>query len=99
MQADDVEGYVALLHPEFQYVRHKSGDSLGREEMAALLGKVWSGGNRRIESMRCLYENDDIMVMHTVLSFRSGSREGAMIVHMLQDGLVRRVESGVSDLN
>jgi len=98
MRADDVERYVALLHEDFQYVRHKSNDTLNRTEMAALLGKVWGGGNRTIDDMRCIYENDDILVIHTRLSFRSGSREAAMIVNLKKDGKVIRTESGVSDL-
>jgi hypothetical protein len=98
MRADDVGRYVALLHEDFEYVRHKSNDTLNRDQMAELLGKVWAGGNRTIEDMRCIYENGDILVVHTTLSFRSGSREGAMIVHMKREGKVVRVESGVSDL-
>jgi hypothetical protein len=98
MRADDVARYTALLHDEFEYVRHKSNDTLNRDQMAALLTKVWGGGNRVIENMRCLYENDDILVVHTRLSFASGSKEGAMIVHLKKDGKVVRIESGVSDL-
>ena len=98
MRADDVARYVALLHEDFRYVRHKSKDTLNRDEMAALLGKVWAGGNRTIEEMRCIYENDDILVMHTRLKFKSGSHEAAMIVNLKKDGKVIRTESGVSDL-
>jgi hypothetical protein len=98
MRADDVARYVALLHEDFRYVRHKSDDTLNRDEMAALVGKVWGGGNRTIEDMRCIYENDDILVIHTRLKFRSGSREAAMIVNLKKDGKVIRTESGVSDL-
>jgi len=98
MRADDVARYVALLHEDFRYIRHKSNDSLNRDQMSALLGKVWGGGNRTIEDMRCVYENEDILVMHTRLKFKSGSREGAMIVNLKSDGKVITAESGVSDL-
>lgn len=98
MRADDVGRYVALFHDDFEYVRHKSRDTLNRDEMAALLHKVWASGNRTIEDLRCLYENDDILVIHTILTFKSGSREGAMIVNLKKDGKVVRIESGVSDL-
>lgn len=98
MHADDVERYVALLHEDFQYVRHKSNDSLNRDQISDLLTKVWANGNRTIEDMRCLYENDDILVVHTRLAFKSGSREGAMIVHLKEAGKVIKIESGVSDL-
>jgi hypothetical protein len=99
MRADDVDRYVALLHDDFRYVRHKSDDTLDRDQIAALLRKVWGGGNRTIEDMRCVYENDDILVIHTRLRFQSGSREAAMIVNLKKDGKVIRTESGVSDLS
>lgn len=99
MRANDASRYAALLHEDFAYVRHKSKDTLNRDEMEGLLSKVWAGGNRTIEEMRCLYENDDILVIHTVLSFRNGSREGAMIVNIKQDGKIIRSESGVSNLS
>ena len=99
MRADDADRYTALLAEDFAYVRHKSRDTLGREAMRGLLAKVWRPGNRTIEDMRCLYENEDILVVHMTLSFASGSREGAMIVHHKRGGLIVRIESGVSDLS
>lgn len=98
MQADDVDRYVALLDEDFEYVRHKSGDVLDRAQTEELLRQVWRPGNRSIESLRCLYENDDILVAHFRLSFRSGSRESAIVVHTKKHGKVVRIESGVSDL-
>ena len=99
MRADDVDRYAALLAENFEYVRHKSQDTIDREAMRDLLSRVWRPGNRTIEQMRCLYENDDILVVHATLSFASGSREGAMIVHHKLGGKIVRIESGVSDLS
>lgn len=99
MRADDVDRYAALLADDFAYVRHKSRDTIDREAMRHLLSRVWRPGNRTIEDMRCLYENADILVVHATLSFASGSREGAMIVHHKRGGKIVRIESGVSDLS
>ncbi len=99
MRSNDAARYAALLHEDFEYVRHKSKDTLNRSQMEALLSKVWAGGNRTIEDMRCLYENDDILVIHTVLSFQNGTREGAMIVNRKEGGKVIRIETGVSNLS
>lgn len=98
MRSDDAKRYAALLHEDFEYVRHKSNDTLNRNEMEALLEKVWAVGNRKIEEMRCLYENDDILVIHTVLAFQNESREAAMIVNSKKNGKIIRTETGVSDL-
>ncbi|MBF9030395.1 DUF4440 domain-containing protein [Rhodobacterales bacterium HKCCE3408] len=99
MRSDDADRYAALLADDFEYVRHKSKDTIDRDAMRELLKKVWRPGNRIIEDLRCLYENDDILVVHTTLSFASGSREGAMIVHQKRHGRIVRIESGVSDLS
>lgn len=99
MRSDDADRYAALLAEDFKYVRHKSQDTIDRDAMRDLLKKVWRPGNRTIEDMRCLYENDDILVVHMILSFASGSREGAMVVHQKRDGQIVRIESGVSDLS
>ena len=99
MRSDDADRYAALLAADFKYVRHKSQDTIDREAMRNLLKKVWRPGNRTIEELRCLYENDDILVVHTTLSFASGSREGAMIVHHKRGGRIVRIESGVSNLS
>ncbi|SMX40487.1 nuclear transport factor 2 family protein [Maliponia aquimaris] len=99
MRTDDADRYARLLADDFEYVRHKSRDTIGRDAMRALLYRVWRPGNRTIDSMRCLYENDDILVVHTTLSFASGSREAAMIVHHKREGQIVRIESGVSDLS
>jgi ketosteroid isomerase-like protein len=99
MRADDADRYAALLAEDFEYVRHKSRDTIDRDAMRDLLKKVWRPGNRTIEDMRCLYENDDILVVHMILSFASGSREGAMVFHQKRRGRIVRIESGVSDLS
>ena len=99
MRSDDADRYAALLAEDFEYVRHKSQDTIDRDAMRNLLKKVWRPGNRIIEDMRCLYENDDILVVHMILSFASGSREGAMVVHQKRQGRIVRIESGVSDLS
>ena len=99
MRTDDADRYAALLAEDFEYVRHKSQDTIDRDAMRDLLTKVWRPGNRTIEDMRCIYENDDILVVHMTLCFASGSREGAMIVHQKRDGRIVRIESGVSDLS
>jgi hypothetical protein len=99
MRADDADRYAALLADDFEYVRHKSKDTIDRDAMRDLLKKVWRPGNRIIEDVRCLYENDDILVVHMTLSFASGSREGAMVVHQKRHGRIVRIESGVSDLS
>ena len=45
---------------------------------------------------RCVYENDDILVEHSVMDFPDGTTEAVMAVHMLQDGKIIRTETGAT---
>ena len=36
----------------------------------------------------CIYENDDIIVEHQILSYGSGDKEALMLVHQLKGGLM-----------
>jgi len=45
---------------------------------------------------RCLYENDDVMVTHGVMSFPDGSREAVLAFHQIKDGKVIRMETGAT---
>ena len=51
-----------------------------------------------VEKHRCIYENDDIIVEHQIISYGSSDREALMLVHKLKDGLMWRTESGATPL-
>lgn len=44
-------------------------------------------------SSRCIYENEDIMVQHEVISFPDGSKETIIGVHTLKDGKITETEA------
>ena len=52
----------------------------------------------KVEKHHCLYENDDIIVEHQIISYESGDREALMLVHLLKDSLLWRTETGVTPL-
>ena len=51
-----------------------------------------------VEKHRFIYESDDMIVEHQILTYGSGDREALMLVHQLKDGLMWRTESGASPL-
>ena len=48
----------------------------------------------KVENDRCLYENEDILVTHSIVHFPNGSTDAVMMVHMKKDGLLWRTETG-----
>ena len=51
-----------------------------------------------VESRRCIYENDDILIMHTVATFPNGDREAVLASCLLKDGKIWRQETGATPL-
>ena len=51
------------------------------------------------ESSRCVYENDEILVAHSFMSYPDDTREAVMLVAMLKDGKIIRMETGATTLD
>jgi hypothetical protein len=45
-----------------------------------------------------LYENDDVMIMHQIMTFPNGSKEALMMVNMLKAGKIVSTETGATPL-
>lgn len=99
MAAKDAGAMIGLLHDDFVFVRHQSGGQMNKSEMSEMLQQMSAEGGWSVSDHRCLYENDDIMVEHSVMSFADGSREAVLVAHMLKDGKVVRMETGATKLD
>ena len=95
------ERYLDLLHPDYVFVRHKSGEEVSKEEWVLTVNGMYSAmseGKLIFTDYRCIYENDDILVMHHLGSFPDGTSEAIMAVHTLKDGKIIRSESGATPI-
>ena len=70
MDDNDVDAYLALLHDDFNVVTfHKSGKSFSKDEWASMVTGMMANDKFIQESSRCVYENDDILVEHSFMSY------------------------------
>ena len=92
----DAEAMIACLHDDYTFVRHQSGTTMNKSEMAEMLRGFLSNASVVVHSQRCLYENDEVMVEHSVMDFADGSREAIMGFNRLRDGLIVHMESGAT---
>ena len=53
----------------------------------------------RFESSLCVYENSEIMVDHSFMSYPDGTREAVMLVAKLKDGKIVHMETGATALD
>ena len=50
------------------------------------------------DASRCVYENDEILVLHDLMSYPDVTKEAVMLVCMLKDGQIIRMEAGATPL-
>ena len=97
LEASAPDSYFDLLHSDYIFVRHQSGEEVSKEDwMPTVIGmfNAMKEGNLTWSNNRCVYENDDIMVHHNIGSFPDGTKEAIMAVHTLKDGKIIRTETG-----
>ena len=86
-----------LLDDGFIFVRHNTGEEMNKDEfidylMTGIRDQVNSEGRRLI------YENDEIIVSHSILDGPMG-RNAVMLVRLVKDGKITRMETGSTPLS
>ena len=92
----DAEALIACLHEDYTFVRHQTGSTMDRAQMSDMLRGFMSNESVVVQQQRCLYENDEVMVEHSVMDFADGSREAIVGFNRLKDGLILHTETGAT---
>ena len=99
MEENDVTAYLSLLHDDFTVTFHKSGNTFSKEEWASMVTGMMANDKFIQESTRCVYENDDILVEHSFMSYPDNTREAVMMIALKRDGKIIKVETGATSLD
>ena len=95
----DAYALIELIHDDFTIVSHAHGVKGGKKEFASMIHTMMGRGkNIKIEKERCLYENDETMVEHKIMSFPDGTCEAVMCFWMKKDGKLASLETGATPL-
>ena len=95
----DVDAYLECIHDDFVFVRHQSGTELSKGEWTPMLTAMMQNDKLEINDQRCIYENNEILVTHSMMNFPDGTSEAVMLVNLLKDGKVVRVETGATPID
>jgi len=98
MNERNLEAYLALLHDDFTVTFHKSGNTFAKSEWAEMVTGMMANEKFVQESSRCIYENEDILVEHSFMSYPDNSKEAVMMIAMKKDGKIIHVETGATTL-
>lgn len=99
MDNNDTPAFLALLHDDFVFVRHQSGTTMSKGDMATMMAEMEGVEGWSVKDQRCIYENDDIVVEHSVMTFPDGTTEAILGAHTLKDGQIIRMETGATLLS
>ena len=95
----NIDDYLNLLHDDYIFVRHQSNQEVSKSEWIPIVTGMFNAmkeGNLNFENNRCLYENDDILVIHNIGKFPDNTKEAIMAVHTLLNGKIIKTESGAT---
>ena len=84
-----------LLHDDFKFTMHKSGNSLGKADVI----KWAMSGDINQDKTRVVYENDEVDVHHSLVTFNDGNVEAVMAVYRYKDGKIISLETGATPLS
>ena len=99
---NDLDAWVSLLHENYTFVRHQSNTTLSREEWIPIVKGMFEAvknGKMETQSSRCIYENQDVLVQHDVISFPDGTKEAVLAAHTLKDGKIFKTETGATSIS
>lgn len=94
----DIDMYLSCLHKDFVFVRHQSGTEVSKADWTPTVTQMMQSDALQFHDQRCLYENDEIMVEHSVMKFPDGTSEAVMVVNHIKDGKIIRVETGATPI-
>ena len=84
-----------VLHDDFKFTMHKSGNTIGKTDVI----KWAMSGDINQDKVRVVYENDEIGVHHSVVTFNDGNVEAVMAVYKYKDGKIVSLETGATPMS
>ena len=84
-----------LLHDDFKFTMHKSGNTLGKSDVV----KWAMSGDINQDKTRVIYENDEVGVHHSLVTFNDGNVEAVMAVYRYKDGKIVSLETGATPMS
>jgi len=90
----DVAAGEKMIHDDYQFLMHSSGNKLGKQDILKWLGMK----DVKKEKVRVLFENDEVGFEHAFASYKDGNKEAVMTYYKYKDGKVVYMETGATKL-
>ena len=94
LEEKDEASMREILHDDYKFTMHASGNVLTKEDVI----KWAMSGDINREKVRIIYENDEIGVEHSFVTFEDGNTQAVMGVLRYQDGKIISFETGATNM-
>ena len=94
MSEKDEAAMNKIIHDDYKFTMHASGNVLTKEDVI----KWAMSDDINREKVRIIYENDEIGVEHSFVTFKDGNTQAVMGVFKYQDGKIISLETGATTL-
>ena len=94
MAAKDETAMNEIFHDDYKFTMHASGKVMGKADVI----KWAMSGDINKDKVRVLFENDEIGVEHSFVTFNDGNKEAVMAVYKYKDGKVMFLETGATKI-
>ena len=91
----DLDKFNEVMSEDFVWVKHSTGEHIGREVLAEWF---MSDESPKSENNRIIYENDEIGVAHSFVTFSDGSKQAVLVIYTIKDGRITRSETGATNM-
>jgi|TARA_B110000438_G_scaffold84502_1_gene84101 hypothetical protein len=83
-----------VLHDDYKFTMHSSGKVLTKSDVIA-----WAmSDDINRDKVRVIYENDEIGIEHSFVTFKDGNVQAVMAVLKYKDGKVIEFETGATNM-
>ncbi len=83
-----------LLHDDFKFTMHKSGNVLTKSDVI----KWAMSGDIKQDKVRIVYENNEVGIHHSLVTFDDGNVEAVMAVYKYNNGKIMSLETGATPM-
>ena len=90
----DEDSMNDILHDDYKFTMHASGNVLSKQDVIS-----WAmSDDINREKVRIIYENDEIGIEHSFVTFNDGNTQAVMAVFKFKDGQIISLETGATNM-
>ena len=92
----DMDGYLDCIDEDCEITFYATGRVMSLKEFSSQIRSLMVSA--QFENRRLTYENEDILVTHSMITIGDDSREAVLQSKLKKDGLLWRAETGATPL-